>query len=197
MLREKAMRSWKPIALGVTLALSSQFSWAAVIETTRLVGFGEAKYPENFTHFDYVNPQAPKYGKVTFGELGTYDNFNRFASRGVAAANTAELYDPLMFSPADEIDSYYPLIASKIRYSDDFTWLEIDLNPNARFHDGKPITAQDVEFSFEKFMAEGVPQYRVYYQDVKSVKAIAERTVRIEMKQPNREQLFSLAQSTR
>ncbi|HIF9000488.1 TPA: extracellular solute-binding protein, partial [Vibrio cholerae] len=100
-------------------------------------------------------------------------------------------------SPADEIDSYYPLIASKIRYSDDFTWLEIDLNPNARFHDGKPITAQDVEFSFEKFMAEGVPQYRVYYQDVKSVKAIAERTVRIEMKQPNREQLFSLAQSTR
>lgn len=63
------MRSWKPIALGVTLALSSQFSWAAVIETTRLVGFGEAKYPENFTHFDYVNPQAPKYGKVTFGEL--------------------------------------------------------------------------------------------------------------------------------
>lgn len=115
------MRSWKPIALGVTLALSSQFSWAAVIETTRLVGFGEAKYPENFTHFDYVNPQAPKYGKVTFGELGTYDNFNRFASRGVAAANTAELYDPLMFSPADEIDSYYPLIASKIRYSNDFT----------------------------------------------------------------------------
>lgn len=84
---------------------------------------------------------------MTFGELGTYDNFNRFASRGVAAANTAELYDPLMFSPADEIDSYYPLIASKIRYSDDFTWLEIDLNPNARFHDGKPITAQDVEFS--------------------------------------------------
>lgn len=57
------MRSWKPIALGVTLALSSQFSWAAVIETTRLVGFGEAKYPENFTHFDYVNPQAPNSAK--------------------------------------------------------------------------------------------------------------------------------------
>ncbi|ENM5847103.1 ABC transporter substrate-binding protein [Vibrio mimicus] len=191
------MRRWKPIALGITLALSSQVSWGAVIETTRLVGVGEAKYPENFTHFDYVNPQAPKYGKVTFGELGTYDNFNRFASRGVSAANTEELYDSLMFSPADEIDSYYPLIASKVRYSDDYTWLEIDLNPKARFHDGKPITAHDVEFTFGKFMAEGVPQYRVYYKDVGSVKAISDLTVRIEMKQPNREQLFSLAQSTR
>lgn len=197
MLRERAMRSYKAIGLGILLVLSSQISWANVVETTRLVGFGQAKYPANFAHFDYVNPQAPKYGKVTFGELGTYDNFNRFASRGVAAANSEELYDPLMFSPADEIDSYYPLIASKIRYSDDFTWLEIDLNPLARFHDQQPITAQDVEFTFDKFMSEGVAQYRVYYKDVKSVRAIAERTVRIEMQQPNREQLFSLAQSTR
>ncbi len=197
MLRERAMRSYKAIGLGILLVLSSQISWANVVETTRLVGFGQAKYPANFVHFDYVNPQAPKYGKVTFGELGTYDNFNRFASRGVAAANSEELYDPLMFSPADEIDSYYPLIASKIRYSDDFTWLEIDLNPLARFHDQQPITAQDVEFTFDKFMSEGVAQYRVYYKDVKSVRAIAERTVRIEMQQPNREQLFSLAQSTR
>ncbi|MGL5653654.1 MAG: extracellular solute-binding protein [Vibrio sp.] len=191
------MRSYKAIGLGILLVLFSQISWANVVETTRLVGFGQAKYPANFAHFDYVNPQAPKYGKVTFGELGTYDNFNRFASRGVAAANSEELYDPLMFSPADEIDSYYPLIASKIRYSDDFTWLEIDLNPLARFHDQQPITAQDVEFTFDKFMSEGVAQYRVYYKDVKSVRAIAERTVRIEMQQPNREQLFSLAQSTR
>ncbi len=197
MLRERAMRSYKAIGLGILLVLFSQISWANVVETTRLVGFGQAKYPANFAHFDYVNPQAPKYGKVTFGELGTYDNFNRFASRGVAAANSEELYDPLMFSPADEIDSYYPLIASKIRYSDDFTWLEIDLNPLARFHDQQPITAQDVEFTFDKFMSEGVAQYRVYYKDVKSVRAIAERTVRIEMQQPNREQLFSLAQSTR
>ncbi|MGL5430323.1 MAG: extracellular solute-binding protein [Vibrio sp.] len=191
------MRSYKAMGLGILLVLSSQISWANVVETTRLVGFGQAKYPAHFAHFDYVNPQAPKYGKVTFGELGTYDNFNRFASRGVAAANSEELYDPLMFSPADEIDSYYPLIASKIRYSDDFTWLEIDLNPLARFHDQQPITAQDVEFTFDKFMSEGVAQYRVYYKDVKSVRAIAERTVRIEMQQPNREQLFSLAQSTR
>ncbi|QTG90475.1 ABC transporter substrate-binding protein, partial [Vibrio furnissii] len=171
----------KPIALGVALSVFSHVSLANVIETTSLVGFGQAKYPDNFTHFDYVNPDAPKYGKVTYGQVGTYDNFNRYASRGVAAAASGELYDSLMFSPSDEIDSYYPLIAEKVRYSDDYTWLELDINPKARFQDGVPITAHDVEFTFNKFMTEGVPQYRVYYKEIKSVKALNDKTVRIEM----------------
>lgn len=170
---------------------------ANVIETTTLVGFGEAKYPANFSHFDYVNPNAPKSGKVTYGQVGTFDNFNRFASRGVAVAGSLNIYDTLMYSPSDEIDSYYPLIATKVRYSDDYSWLEIDINPNARFNDGVPITAHDVEFTFDKFNTEGVPQYRVYYKDVKSVKAISDTTARIEMSVPSREKLFSLAQSMR
>ncbi|TNF09870.1 MAG: ABC transporter substrate-binding protein, partial [Vibrionaceae bacterium] len=187
----------KPITLGVALSLFSHVSLANVIETTSLVGFGQAKYPDNFTHFDYVNSDAPKYGKVTYGQVGTYDNFNRYASRGVAAAASGELYDSLMFSPSDEIDSYYPLIADKVRYSDDYTWLELDINPKARFQDGVPITAHDVEFTFNKFMTEGVPQYRVYYKEIKSVKALNDKTVRIEMSEPNRDKLFSFAQQTR
>ncbi|MCL9780858.1 extracellular solute-binding protein [Vibrio sp. S4M6] len=179
----------------VLLSVVSLSANAKIIESTRLVGFGQAKYPEGFTHFDYVNPDAPKYGKVAFGRIGTYDNFNRYASRGVAAAATDELYDSLMFSPSDEVDSYYPLIAEKVRYSDDFKWMEVDINPKARFHDGEPITAQDVEFSFNKFMTEGVPQFRVYFKEVKSVKALNDRTVRVEMAVPNREKLFSLVQS--
>lgn len=168
-----------------------------VIETTQLVGFGKAKYPADFTHFDYVNPEAPKQGKITYGAIGTFDSFNRFGSRGVSASYSGELYDTLMFSPADEIDAYYPLIASKVRYANDFSWLEIDINPNARFHDGKPITAHDVAFTFDKFSKEGVPQYRVYYKDIKSVTAVSDLVVRIEMETPNREKLFSFAQSTR
>jgi len=187
----------KSMALGIVLAVVSHSSLAEVIETTRLVGFGTAKYPHNFSHFDYVNPNAPKYGKVTYGQVGTYDNFNRYASRGLPAVFSGEIYDPLMFSPSDEIDAYYPLITEKVRYSDDYTWLELDINPRARFQDGEPITAADVEFTFNKFMTEGVPQYRVYYQDIKSVTAISDLTVRIEMSQPNREKLFSFAQSTR
>ncbi|MGR5361520.1 extracellular solute-binding protein [Vibrio mediterranei] len=184
------------MAVGVGLFTSSV--WAAnVIETTTLVGFGTAKYPADFKHFDYVNPDAPKYGKVTYGQNGTFDNFNRYASRGQPAAATGNLYDTLMFSPSDEIDAFYPLIAEKVSYSDDYSWLEVDINPKARFNDGVPITAKDVEFTYDKFIKEGVPQFRAYYKDVKSVKAISDLTVRIEMSVPNKEKLFSLAQSTR
>ncbi|UPQ89790.1 extracellular solute-binding protein [Vibrio sinaloensis] len=182
---------------GVMAAAVSLSANADVIETQVLVGFGEPKYSPDFAHFDYVNPNAPKYGKVVYGQVGTYDNFNRFASRGVAAALSGELYDTLMYSPSDEVDAYYPLIAEKVRYSDDYTWLEVDINPKARFHDGQPITAHDVAFTFDKFMSEGVPQYRVYYQDIKSVTAKNDLTVRIDMATPNREKMFSFAQGAR
>ncbi len=191
------MGNWRRLVLSMLVGSLSSFSYADVIETTHLVGFGQAKYPTDFKHFDYVNPQAPKYGKMTYGQVGNYDNFNRYASRGIAAAASGELYDTLMFSPSDEIDSYYPLIAQNIRYSDDYSWMELTLNPAAKFHDGVPITAHDVEFTFNKFMTEGVAQYRVYYKEVKSVKALDDHTVRIEMATPDREKLFSLAESTR
>ncbi len=191
------MAKLRHVVIGAMLALCSSASFAKVIESTSLVGFGSAKYAEDFAHFDYVNPDAPKFGKMTYGVVGTYDNFNRYASRGVAAQGTGELYDALMFSPSDEIDAYYPLIAERVRYSDDYTWLELDINPKARFHDGQPITAHDVAFTFDKFMAEGVPQYRVYYKDIKSVTAKSDLVVRIEMATPNREKLFSFAQGTK
>ncbi|MDN3685990.1 ABC transporter substrate-binding protein [Vibrio sinaloensis] len=175
------------IVLGCTLSMTTYFSYADVIETDVLVGFGEAKYKSGFTHFDYVNPNAPKYGSVTYGQVGTYDNFNRFASRGVSAAGSGEMYDSLMYSPSDEINAYYPLIAKQVRYSDDYKWLEIDINPKARFHDGEPITAHDVAFTFRKLFEQGVPQYRIYYKDIKSVTAKSDLTVRVEMSTPNRE----------
>ncbi|WP_371990640.1 extracellular solute-binding protein [Vibrio amylolyticus] len=185
------------MVLGLALMMFGLNAQADVIESTSLVGFGEAKYEEGFTHFNYVNPDAPKYGKVTYGQMGTYDNFNRYASRGVAAAGSGQIYDTLMATPSDEIDSYYPLIASRVRYSDDFMWLELDINPKARFQDGVPITAHDVAFTFEKFMTEGVPQYRSYYKAIKSVTAKSDLVVRIDMAEPDREKLFSFAQSTR
>ncbi|WP_425666965.1 extracellular solute-binding protein [Vibrio tubiashii] len=192
------MKMLSRLVLSGLIAASTSFgAYADVIETTTLVGFGKAKYPENFAHFDYVNPDAPKYGKVTYGQMGTYDNFNRYASRGVAAAGSGQLYDTLMYSPSDEINTYYPLIASKARYSDDYMWLELDINPKARFQDGEPITAHDVAFTFQKFMTEGVPQYRSYYKAIKSVTAKSDLVVRIEMSEPDREKLFSFAQSTR
>lgn len=190
------MFRFRALIVGMMLFLFSSLCVAKVIETTRLVGFGEAKYPVNFQHFDYVNPDAPKSGMVVMGETGTFDNFNAYASRGVAAASSDMLYDTLMTASSDEVAAYYPLIAEKVRYSDDYTWLEIDINPHARFHDGKPITAHDVEFTFNKFMQEGIPQYRVYYKDIKFVKALNDKTVRVEMSVPDRHKLLDFAETT-
>ncbi|EPV8683640.1 extracellular solute-binding protein [Enterobacter hormaechei] len=174
------------------LALVSLSSQAQTIkESTAFAVIGEPKYAVNFNHYDYVNPAAPKGGNVTLSATGTFDNFNRFALRGVAAARTESLYDTLFVTSDGEPGSYYPLVAENVRYADDFSWAEIAINPRARFHDGTPVSARDVAFTFHKFMTEGVPQFRLVYKGT-TVKAIAPLTVRIELPEPNKENMLSL-----
>lgn len=174
------------------LALVSLSSQAQTIkESTAFAVIGEPKYAVNFNHYDYVNPAAPKGGNVTLSATGTFDNFNRFALRGMAAARTESLYDTLFVTSDDEPGSYYPLVAENVRYADDFSWAEIAINPRARFHDGTPVSARDVAFTFHKFMTEGVPQFRLVYKGT-TVKAIAPLTVRIELPEPNKENMLSL-----
>ncbi|HAV1898041.1 TPA: ABC transporter substrate-binding protein [Enterobacter hormaechei subsp. steigerwaltii] len=174
------------------LALVSLSSQAQTIkESTAFAVIGEPKYAVNLNHYDYVNPAAPKGGNVTLSATGTFDNFNRFALRGVAAARTESLYDTLFVTSDDEPGSYYPLVAENVRYADDFSWAEIAINPRARFHDGTPVSARDVAFTFHKFMTEGVPQFRLVYKGT-TVKAIAPLTVRIGLPEPNKENMLSL-----
>ena len=117
---------------------------------------GEAKYPPGFSHHRLCQPQrAQRRQHHPGGDHGTYDNFNRYASRGNPGINTGTLYDGLYTSSDDEPGSYYPLIAESARYASDFSWIEIQMNPHARFQDGTPITARDAAFTFEKFMTEG------------------------------------------
>ncbi len=145
----------------------------------------------NFDHFDYVNPAAPKGGQMTLSAIGTFDNFNRYSLRGNPGVRTEALYDTLFTTSDDEPGSYYPLIADHARYAADYSWVEITINPRARFHDGTPITARDVAFTFHKFMTEGVPQFRLVYKGT-TVKAIAPLTVRIELAKPGKEDMLSL-----
>jgi len=174
------------------LALSSLPLGAQTIkESYAFAVIGEPKYAINFTHFDYVNPAAPKGGAITLSSIGTYDNFNRYALRGNPGVRTEALYDALFTTSDDEPGSYYPLIAESARYADDFSWVEVNMNPRATFHDGSPITAKDVEFTFHKFMTEGVPQFRLVYKGV-TVKAIAPLTVRFEQAKPSKEDMLSL-----
>ncbi|MEG1210695.1 MAG: extracellular solute-binding protein [Leclercia sp.] len=174
------------------IAMMSGSSQAQTVkESNALAVIGEPKYATHFDHYDYVNPSAPKGGAVTLSANGTFDNFNRYALRGVAAERTDSLYDTLFTTSDDEPGSYYPLVAEKARYADDFSWMELTLNPLARFHDGTPVRASDVAFTFHKFMTEGVPQFRLVYKGA-TVTAIAPLTVRIALTQPNKEDMLSL-----
>ncbi|MFA5906331.1 MAG: extracellular solute-binding protein [Desulfobacula sp.] len=151
------------------------------------------KYKEGFTHFDYVNPDAPKGGSITLSTTGTFDSFNRYAQRGDAAEGSDDLYDPLMKGSDDEIDVLYPLIAEKIEYARDFTWIIFYINKKAVFQDGKPITAEDVVFTFNTFMEKGVPQFKSYYKDVAKVESLDSQKVKFTLKLARLDLLHSLA----
>lgn len=163
----------------------------SVEQSSAFALLGTPKYDKNFTHYDYVNPDAPKGGSITLSVIGTYDNFNRYALRGYPAVRTEQLYDTLFTAAEDEPGSYYPLIALSARHSADYRWLEIDLNPKARFHDGSPITATDAAFTFNMFMTQGVPQFRVYYKGTTAT-AVAPLTVRFETPEPDKDKMLGL-----
>ncbi|AVQ86717.1 ABC transporter substrate-binding protein [Plesiomonas shigelloides] len=183
----------RQVCVAVLMTAAPLFTAHAQInEGYAFAAIGSPKYAAEFSYFDYVNPAAPKGGNVTLHAIGTFDNFNAYAQRGVPASDSSTLYDTLFTSSADEIQSYYPLIAEFARYPDDFSWMEVRINPNARFQDGKPIRADDVVFSFNKFMQQGVPQFKTYYQNVKTVEALTPLTVRFELKSPDRALLLSL-----
>lgn len=179
------------ISLLLLMALCAPLRAEVVRESRAFATLGEPKYAPGFSHFDYADPAAPKGGQLTQAVVGTYDNFNRYASRGNPGAGTETLYDRLFTSSDDEPGSYYPLVAESARYADDFRWMEIRLNPRARFHDGTPITAPDVAFTFAKFMHEGVPQFRVIYRGA-TVKALDGQRVRIDLPKPDRDLMLGL-----
>ncbi|WP_276742509.1 extracellular solute-binding protein [Pantoea septica] len=179
------------ISLLLLMALCAPLRAEVVRESRAFATLGEPKYAPGFSHFDYADPAAPKGGQLTQAVVGTYDNFNRYASRGNPGAGTETLYDRLFTSSDDEPGSYYPLVAESARYADDFRWMEIRLNPRARFHDDTPITASDVAFTFAKFMHEGVPQFRVIYRGA-TVKALDGQRVRIDLPKPDRDLMLGL-----
>ena len=143
---------------------------------------GTPKYPADFAHFDYVNPDAPKGGAVKLGATGSFDSFNGFIIKGEAAVGLGGLYDTLLTSSADEAFSAYGLLAETVETPEDRSWVKFVLRKEARWHDGEPITADDVIWTFETLLEKGQPGYRYYYADVDRVEKIDERTVRFVFK---------------
>ncbi len=152
--------------------------------------FGDLKYSPDFKHFDYVNPNAPKGGLVRRGMIGTFDNFNLVVSgvRGSLAAGVGLLYDSLMVSALDEVSAEYGLIADGASYPEDFSFVTYRLRPEARWHDGRPVTPEDVIYSLEVFR-ENHPQFRSYYRHVTEAQQTGEREVTFRFDQPGNREL--------
>ncbi len=129
--------------------------------------FGEIKYPAGFKQFDYVNANAPKGGSVRMGAQGTFDNFN--VAVGVVKGNLARglnlVFDSLAVPSLDEVSTDYGLLCEAVLHPPDFSWVIYRLRPQARFHDGKPVTADDVIFSFDT-LKKYDPQQAAYYRHV-------------------------------
>ena len=132
---------------------------------------GQPKYNSDFKHFDYVNAEAPKGGVLSQAVQRSFDSFNSFIPRGLSPSNIEIIYDSLLVHSADELYSAYGLLAETIELPDDRSWVAFNLRDEARFHDGVPITADDVVFSFELLQKHGSPQYRQTYESVESVQA--------------------------
>ncbi|MFC3285241.1 extracellular solute-binding protein [Litchfieldella rifensis] len=182
--------------LSLSLVIVAPLTTAALAEEAENVAtvhglslYDDPALPADFTHFPYVNPEAPKGGRLVRSAIGSFDTTNPFIIRGTPATGLAQIYDTLMVSNPDEPFSMYGLLAEGIRLAPDRQWIEFDLHPEARFHDGEPVTAEDVVFSFETLRDEGQPFYGAYYADVTSVQVLDEDTVRFEFAENNSREL--------
>lgn len=156
---------------------------------------GSPKYGPEFTHFDYVSPDAPKGGEVRLADLGGFDSLNGFIVKGEKAAGLGLVYDTLLTSSADEAFTVYGLLAENVELPEDRSWVAFTLRDGARWHDGRPVTVADVIFSFEVMREKGAPSFRFYYGNVEKVEPSGQRTVRFSFKSgQNRELPLILGQ---
>lgn len=152
-----------------------------IIRSHGISAFGDLKYPADFKHFDYVNPDAPKGGTMSFRGTGasqTFDSLNNFILKGEPAQGLGLIYDTLLTGSDDEPDSSYGLVAESLEYPEDRSWVIFDLRPEARFSDGLPITSEDVVFSYHALMEKGAPIYQITLQDITGVEALDEHRVK-------------------
>ncbi len=177
----------KKIALLLLSLLLSSQSWAAVHKAHAIALYDEPKYAADFKHFDYVNPNAPKGGTMRTATKGTFDSFHPYIPKGNAVGTGS--VETLLLSSEDEPFTAYGLIAETMEWPDDRSWIIFDLRSQARWHDGKPITADDVIWSFEMLTTKGDPQYRFYYSSVERVEKLGERRVKFSFKESNNREL--------
>ena len=165
------------------------------IRTHALSLLGTPALPADFPHWPWVNPNAPKGGEVALTALGSFDSFNPFILRGTAAVGLTNLYDSLLQESADEASSEYAHMAEVIELPADRMGVSFEIRESARWHDGRPVTAEDVAFTFNTLRSQGRPFYRAYWSDVAEVVAESPRRVTFRFRtNENRELALILGQ---
>lgn len=175
-----------PLAL-VFLLLSLFVSMPVVADSSMAMGY-KPKYSENFKHFDYVNEHARKGGTLQLSARGTFDSLNPYVLKGIRAEGLNLVFESLVEKSLDEPFSAYGLLAEDMRLAKDKLSVTFQLNPAAKFSDGKPVTSNDVKFSFDTLMSDKAhPQYRFYYADVARAVVLNERSIRFDFRRVNAE----------
>jgi microcin C transport system substrate-binding protein len=182
-------------ALGITVGIPSIEAAHAQSETEpvwrhALSLFGDVRYPADFKRFDYVNPDAPKGGAARQIQVGTFDNFNLVVAgvKGSLAAGVGLIYESLMTQSLDEVSTEYGELAEAVSYPEDFSCVTYRLRREARWHDGKPVTPEDVIFSLDAFK-QYHPQYAAYYRHVVNAEKVADRDIKFSFDAPGNREL--------
>jgi peptide/nickel transport system substrate-binding protein len=177
--------------IAAALSLASAGGAALAEPTHGIAMIGEPALPADFSHLPYVNPDAPKGGKITYGAVGTFESMNPFivqagttSARGLRDPAFGNLvYESLLTRNDNEAFTLYGLIAETVETPPDRSWVEFTLNPKAKFSDGQPVTVDDVVFSMEILRDKGRPNYRSYFSKVEKIERVGERGVRFVMPQ--------------
>lgn len=180
------------LTLFCTLCLMVLTNKALSAPQHALAIYDQPKYPKNFSHFDYVNPKAPKGGDIILGVVssGGFDSLNPFLLKGEAAFGLNEyLYETLASQSSDEPFTQYGRIAKTMEVAKDRSWIIFNINEKARFHDGQPITANDVVLTFNTLISKGHPYFASYYSAVAEVKALSKYRVKFSFKVANNREL--------
>jgi peptide/nickel transport system substrate-binding protein len=174
--------NWAYTCLKALICVALVHSYSSYVHAEPSHGIamhGTPKHAPDFSHFSYVNPDAPKGGSVTFASLGSFDSLNPLIIKGVAAAGLRNhVFESLMARAYDEPFSLYGLLAENIETPDDRSWVAFTIRKEARFSDGKPVTAEDVLFSHSLLRDKGRPNHRTYYSKISKAEKTGPRTVK-------------------
>ncbi|CAH2906712.1 MAG: ABC transporter, substrate-binding protein (cluster 5, nickel/peptides/opines) [uncultured Paraburkholderia sp.] len=177
--------------LCAALAAAGLFAAPQVHAAYAIAQYGEPKYPADFKHFDYVNPDAPKGGTLVLANpsrLTSFDKFNPFTLRGNTAPGVDLLFESLTTGSSDEVASAYGLLADDIRIAPDDLSTTFHINPHARFSNGDPVTAEDVKYSLDTLKSpQAAPQFMSIFGQISRAVVVDTHTVRFEFQQRNRE----------